>query len=84
VVSQRLVARADGRGRVPAIEVLIVTKAAANLIRESKTFQIRSILQTGAAQGMVQLDNSLAELVRSGVVTREEALLQAEDPTRIP
>jgi twitching motility protein PilT len=84
VVSQRLLARADGRGRVPALEILIVTKAAANLIRENKTFQIRSILQTGAALGMVQLDGSLAELVRSGVVTREEALLQAEDPTKIP
>jgi twitching motility protein PilT len=83
-VSQRLLARADGRGRVPALEVLIVTKAAANLIRENKTFQIRSILQTGAGHGMVQLDGSLAELVRSGVVTRDEALLQAEDPARLP
>ena len=84
VVSQRLLARADGRGRVPALEVLIVTKAAANLIRDNKTFQIRSILQTGAAHGMVQLDASIAELVRSGVVTREEALLHADDPARIP
>jgi twitching motility protein PilT len=84
VVSQRLLARADGCGRVAALEVLILTKAGANLIRENKTFQIRSILQTGAAHGMVQLDASLAELVRSGVVTREEALLQAEDPARIP
>src|ERR1700674_864677 len=84
VVSQRLLARADGSGRVPALEVLIVTKAAANLIRDNKTFQIRSILQTGAAHGMVQLDASIAELVRSGVVTREEALLHADDPARIP
>jgi twitching motility protein PilT len=84
VVSQRLVARADGSGRVPALEVLIVTKAVANLIRESKTFQIRSILQTGAGHGMIQLDASLAELVRSGVVTRDEAVLHAEDPAKIP
>src|SRR5579864_3644926 len=84
VVSQRLLARADGRGRVPALEVLMVTKAAANLIRENKTFQIRSILQTGAGHGMIQLDSSLAELVRSGIVTRDEALLQAEDPARLP
>lgn len=84
VVSQRLVARADGSGRVPALEVLIVTKAVANLIRESKTFQIRSILQTGGAHGMIQLDASLAELVRSGVVTRDEALLHADDPAKIP
>jgi twitching motility protein PilT len=84
VVSQRLVARADGSGRVPALEVLVVTKAVANLIRESKTFQIRSILQTGAGHGMIQLDASLAELVRSGVVTRDEAVLHAEDPAKIP
>jgi twitching motility protein PilT len=84
VVSQRLVARADGSGRVPALEVLVVTKAVANLIRESKTFQIRSILQTGAAHGMIQLDASLADLVRSGVVTRDEAVLHAEDPAKIP
>jgi len=84
VVSQRLLARADGRGRVPVLEMLIVTKAAANLIRDNRTFQIRSILQTGAAQGMIQLDAALAELVRNRVVTRDEALLHAEDPTRIP
>jgi twitching motility protein PilT len=84
VVSQRLLSSADGRGRVPALEVLIVTKAVSSLIRDQKTFQIRSILQTGAAHGMIQLDASLAELVRSGAVTREEALLNAEDPTKIP
>jgi twitching motility protein PilT len=84
VVSQRLLARADGSGRVPALEVLIVTKAAANLIRENKTFQIRSILQTGAAHGMALLDASLAELVRSRVVSRDEALLHAEDAAKIP
>jgi twitching motility protein PilT len=84
VVSQRLVARADGAGRVPALEVLIATRAVSNLIRENKTFQIRSVLQTGTAHGMVQLDVSLADLVRRGVVTREEALLHAEDPLKIP
>jgi len=84
VVSQRLVPRADGAGRVVALEILIATKAVANLIRENKTFQIRSVLQTGAAHGMVQLDGSLADLVRRGVVTRTEALLHAEDPQKIP
>jgi len=84
VVSQRLVRRADGQGRVPALEVLLGTRAVANLIRESKTFQIRSILQTGTAQGMGLLDGSLAQLVRDRVVTRDEALLHAEDPKLIP
>jgi twitching motility protein PilT len=80
VVSQRLVRRADGRGRVPALEVLLGTRAVANLIREAKTFQIRSILQTGAAQGMGLLDGSLAQLVREGTIARDEAALHADDP----
>lgn len=82
VVSQRLVARADGAGRVPAVEVLVVNKAISNLIRENKTFQIRSILQTGAAQGMCLLDSSLEALVKQGVITKEEALRHCEEPKR--
>ena len=58
VVSQRLLLRADGNGRVPALEILFGTKAVANLIRDNKTFQIRSVLQTGASHGMVQLEAS--------------------------
>jgi twitching motility protein PilT len=84
VVSQRLVNRADGNGRVPAYEVLLGTRAVANLIREQKTFQLRSVLQTGAAQGMQLLDASLAQLLRDGVVRREEALVHAEDPKALP
>jgi twitching motility protein PilT len=84
VVSQRLVNRADGSGRVPAIEVLLGTRAVANLIRDQKTFQIRSILQTGAAHGMVMLDASLAQLVRERTITRDEALRHADDPKLIP
>jgi twitching motility protein PilT len=82
VISQRLVRRSDGEGRVPALEVLVVNKAASNLIRENKTFQIRSILQTGGAQGMCLLDGSLEELVKSGVVSRDEARRHCEDPKR--
>jgi twitching motility protein PilT len=84
VVSQRLVRRADGHGRVPALEILLGTRAVANLIREQKTFQVRSILQTGAAQGMCLLDASLAQLVKDRVVAREDALAHAEDPRAIP
>jgi twitching motility protein PilT len=82
VVSQRLVARADGRGRVPALEILMANKAVGNLIRENKTFQIKSVLQTGASHGMCLLDASLAELVKTRVITREEALRNAEEPQR--
>jgi len=84
VVSQRLLPRADGAGRVAALEVLVVNKAVSNLIRENKTFQIRSVLQTGAAQGMTMMDASLGDLVKRRVVTREEAQRHAEDPARLP
>jgi len=83
VISQRLVARADGNGRVPALEILVANKAVGNLIRENKTFQIRSVLQTGASQGMCLLDTSLSELVKTKIITREEALRHAEEPQRI-
>ena len=82
VVSQRLVRRADGQGRVPALEVLVVNKAISNLVRENKTFQVRSILQTGAAQGMCLLDGSLEQLVKSGAITQEEARRHCDDPKR--
>jgi twitching motility protein PilT len=82
VISQRLVARADDTGRVPALEILIATKAVGNLIRENKTFQLKSVLQTGSTHGMFLLDYSLAELVKSGVITKEEGLRHAEDPAK--
>ncbi|MFL6234700.1 MAG: type IV pilus twitching motility protein PilT [Thermoanaerobaculia bacterium] len=82
VVSQRLAARADGNGRVPALEILMANKAVGNLIRENKTFQIKSVLQTGASHGMCLLDASLAELVKNKVITRDEAARNAEEPQR--
>src|SRR4051794_680446 len=82
VVSQRLVARADGNGRVPALEILMANKAVGNLIRENKTFQIKSVLQTGATHGMCLLDASLAELVKNKGITREEAARHAKDPQK--
>ena len=83
VISQRLLPRKDGAGRVAAIEVLRMNRAVANTIRENRTFQLRSTLQTGKNQGMMLLDNSLAELVTRGVITREDALRVAEDPRLI-
>jgi twitching motility protein PilT len=82
VVSQRLVTRADGQGRVPALEILVCNKAVGNLIRENKTFQIRSVLQTGSGQGMCLLDASLTDLVKKGTITREEAARHADDPSK--
>ena len=80
VVSQRLIPRADGQGRVAAVETLIVTRAVGNLIRENKTFQIHSILQTGASQGMGLLDLAIRDHVTAGVITEEEAMRHCEDP----
>jgi twitching motility protein PilT len=84
VISQRLVPTADGQRRVPALEVLVNNKAVGNLIRENKAFQLQSVLQMGAAQGMCLMDDSLGRLVREKVVAREEALRHCEDARRIP
>ncbi|MEM6703118.1 MAG: PilT/PilU family type 4a pilus ATPase [Acidobacteriota bacterium] len=73
IISQRLVAKSDGSGRVPALEILVANRAVGNLIRENKTFQIESIMQTGSAQGMLLLDASLKKLVAEGTITEEEA-----------
>ncbi len=82
IVTQRLVTGVNGR-RVPAVEVLFVTMAVANLIREGKLFQIRSIMQTGRTQGMRSLDDSLRELVQAGKVSQAEARVHAESAASI-
>jgi twitching motility protein PilT len=73
IMTQMLVPTADGSGRCVAAEVLMPTPAVRNLIRESKSHQIYSVLQTGSAQGMQTMDAALAELVRSGKITRSIA-----------
>ncbi|MEA2604423.1 MAG: twitching motility protein PilT [Acidobacteriota bacterium] len=83
VVSQRLVPVAYGTGRVPALEILVVNKAVGNLIRDNKTFQIKSVLQTGSSHGMCLLDHSLAELIRTGYISREEAMKHADEPQKL-
>jgi twitching motility protein PilT len=72
VVSQRLVP-ALGGGRVPAVEVLLATGALRNVIREGKTYQIDNIITTSAEVGMISLDQSLAQLVKSGRISFETA-----------
>ncbi|HLO97523.1 MAG TPA: type IV pilus twitching motility protein PilT [Fimbriimonas sp.] len=80
VISQTLIRRADGRGRVAAYETLVATSAVRNLIRESKTFQISSLIQTGARAKMQSLDQSMAKLVDAGIISYEEAKLRSKDP----
>ncbi|ERK72779.1 type IV pilus twitching motility protein PilT [Leifsonia aquatica] len=79
VVCQTLVKRASGRGRVVATEVLMMTPAIANLIREGKTYQIASSMQAGRGDGMHTMDQHLAELVNVGAITRKAALEKAHD-----
>ena len=79
IVTQTLVPTADGEGRSVAAEVLVPTPGVRNLIREGKTHQIYSLIQTGAAHGMQTMDASLAGLVRAGRIThgdRRDALVQ--------
>jgi twitching motility protein PilT len=80
IVSQRLVPTADGAGLVAAVEVLPGSIPLWSLIRDNKTFQIPSLQQRGKALGITRLDDSLAELVRSGTVTLEAARAFAEQP----
>jgi twitching motility protein PilT len=70
IMTQTLLPTADGAGRCVACEVLVPTPAVRNLIRESKTHQIYSVLQTGGSFGMQTMDASLAQLVRAGKITR--------------
>jgi twitching motility protein PilT len=83
IVSQRLVRSVDGTRVFAAAEVLPGSVALWNLIRDSKTFQIPSLQQRGKALGIVRLDDSLADLVRAGKVTLEEARALAEVPDEL-
>lgn len=80
IISQQLIPRADGRGRVAAFEVLHVNMAIRNLIREGKTHQIPSIMQTNRKLGMVTMDESIIRLMQQGMITRQEAISFAVDP----
>ncbi|HEX4108053.1 MAG TPA: type IV pilus twitching motility protein PilT [Solirubrobacteraceae bacterium] len=80
IITQQLLPSADGARRVVACEVLIPTPAVRNLIREGKTHQIPTALQTGAAAGMQTMDTALATLVRSGAITQKLAETRTTTP----
>ncbi|MEK7579415.1 MAG: PilT/PilU family type 4a pilus ATPase [Patescibacteria group bacterium] len=80
IFSQRLIQKVSG-GMVPAYELLINTKAVANLIREARTHEIDSVIETGSDYGMVDMNRSLAELVRRGDITVEDARMHSLNPT---
>ncbi|NMC44542.1 MAG: type IV pilus twitching motility protein PilT [candidate division Zixibacteria bacterium] len=82
IIAQQLVRRADGFGRVAAYELMVRSTSIAGLIREGKTPQIPTAIQTGRRQGMQLLDNHLRSLVDGGVITGREAARVATDPSR--
>jgi twitching motility protein PilT len=87
VVSQRLLPRSDGNGRIAAFELMIATPAIRNLIREGKTHQIPNVIATSTSTGMRTLEKSLTELYRSGLVSYEEAaryFTEKSAPTEAP
>jgi twitching motility protein PilT len=83
VISLQLVPNIDGQSRSMAKEILLVTPAVSNMIREDRAYQIPQIMQTTGSLGMRLMDDSLAELVKRGKITFEEALLRAEDKSKI-
>ena len=82
VVAQQLMPRI-GHGRIVAIEILIATAAVRNLIREGKTYQLYTVLETGSQYGMQTMDKVLAEVERAGKITHEEATARAMDKDNI-
>jgi len=82
VISQTLFKRIDKKGRVVALEILIANPAVRNLIREAKTHQIPSMIQTGKKYGMVLLDDYIMELYQKRQISAEEAYAKANEKSR--
>ncbi len=83
ILSQQLVPRADGTGRVMAMELLVNSPAVANCIREGKTFMLPGVMQTGKNVGMVTMDESLRKLYIQGLITQQEAMYRSEDKNQM-
>jgi twitching motility protein PilT len=79
IVTQQLLVRKDGEGLVVAVEQLVASPAVRNMIREGKTFQMQSLIQTGSSVGMVTMEQSLKSLYERGLITYEDALEHAFD-----
>ena len=83
IVAQPLFKRADGKGRVPALEILFGIPSVRNMIRENKTFQLPSVLQTNRNAGMQTMDDDIERLLAQRAITPEAALVHAQDKSRI-
>ncbi|MDD2966789.1 MAG: type IV pilus twitching motility protein PilT [Desulfovibrionaceae bacterium] len=83
IISQTLFKRADGTGRLPALEVLLATPPVRNLIRENKTFQLPNVLQTSRNIGMCTLDDDIERLLRAHLILPQQAMNHAQNKARI-
>jgi twitching motility protein PilT len=83
IITQTLIPRRDGKGRAVACEILVPTPGVRNLIREGKNHQIYSAMQTGGKFGMQTMDAALVELVRRGMISREEAEKRSSNPEEL-
>jgi twitching motility protein PilT len=83
VISQQLIPRADGKGRVLALEILTNTPAVANVIREARTYMLPGIIQTGKKQGMQLMDDAVVDLATREFITAEEAVARAEQKQEV-
>lgn len=82
IIAQVLFKRVDIKGRCPALEILIATPAVRNLVREAKTYQIPSMMQTGKKYGMILLDDSIMELYNKGWISADDAYAKANEKSR--
>jgi twitching motility protein PilT len=82
VVSQQLLQRTDGQGRVAALEILVNTAASANLIRQGKLDQIETVMQAGGQHGMRTMDTAIQQLLDQGQITGKEAYKKAINKAR--
>lgn len=83
IMSQQLVPKADGSGRIMALELLVNTPAVSNCIREGKTYMLPGVMQTGKNVGMITMDESLKELYMKGILSQEDALFRCEDKAQM-
>jgi len=83
ILAQQLIPRADGKGRVAAVEIMLSTPAVRNLIREGKEHQLYTAMQTGRNVGMQTMGSALADLVNAGIITREVALEHCVDQVEL-
>ncbi len=83
IISQRLLPKKDGKGRIPAVELLITTSAVSNLIRSDKIYQLYTTMETGSKFGMQTMDQALRDLVKGGQISLSVALRAARDPKNL-